>query len=137
MKPAPKAATWTLIRQTKGYTFLVTQPETVGAMKRMWLASISDKEMNGIAQTNALFEIDCTQNRVRYLQEDQYSGTGDVVEVKPIEDPNKWYYPNPDVVARHVVDMGCGRTPITGAGFDTLKDARQAGVAKRPMKDHP
>lgn len=121
------------MHKTKGTSFYVTQPETVGAMKRIWLGSISDKaEPNGASVINALFEIDCPQNRVRFLQQDSYSADGDHIAAEPFDQPDKWYYPPPDVVAYTVVEMGCGRKPITGKGVESLKDALPSADAAAP-----
>lgn len=130
-KPAaPKPATWTMIRKLRGTAYFVTQPVTVGEFKRVWLGSIEDEaDANGTKASHTLFEIDCKQNRVRFLQEESFDRKGDALSIQPSDSAAVWYYPSPDIVAYAVVEMGCGRKAIVGKGYEKLRDA-EASDAK-------
>ena len=128
-KPGAVGATWTEVRHTSGARFFVTKPLAVGETRRIWLGAVLDRPAeNGERQSTTLFDVDCRQLRMRVLEEEAWSQSGAAMPMTT-PDSEKWFYPNPDLVAYRVVQMACGAMPISGQGFDSLKDAQAAAAA--------
>lgn len=129
-RPPPAGAeerpVWTEIRNTQGTRFFLTQPKKVGQSTHVWLASISEKpDETGAVESSTLFAIDCSQTRMRVVEENGYDKSGGRLDLAP-RDAEHWYYPSPDMVAFKVSEMACGSRPITGPGFASISEASKA-----------
>lgn len=122
-------AKWTLVRSVKGVHFFVTQPETIGDRQRIWVAMWEPSGRGqGISDTLGLFDVDCEERRMIVLEEAEYDMKGDFVPRPKRADST--IYPSPDIILHDVMEMACGREPITGPGFDTIKQAKASETLK-------
>lgn len=132
-KEAPKAeappAKWTHIRYRDGVHFFVTQPTEVDRQARIWMSSVgtSGDAVRRIEAT-ALYEADCKEQRGRFLEHSAYDAEGEPIDL-PV-DEGEFIYPTPDSVLYKIMEMACGREPITGPGFDTIKQAKASETLK-------
>lgn len=123
------AAKWTHIRYRDGVHFFVAQPTKVDGRPRIWMASVgtSGDAVRRI-EVSALYEADCKEQRGRFLEQSAYDAEGEPVDL--VLNEGELIYPTPDSVLYKIMDMACGKEPIVGPGFNTIRQAKGSETLK-------
>lgn len=124
--PAPR---WTHVSFDQGVHFFVTRPIGPEQRRRIWTASFHTTESETKNyEAHLLYEVNCEEQSARRLAEAGYDAESKPIDLQPGD--RSVSYPSPDSHLHDVVEMACGRQPITGPGFDTIKQAKASETLK-------